>query len=153
MKTIAEYMAGTDVIGNTDFTGQSFTTIPGHAFKHIVFNFFSPAKTGPIGAPYADGIGFLFRMPYTGPAGSVAAGSPGFLGQATAVGGFWTFSPHMVLHGGTKYYFYTGLIGMGSITVGGVYNGGEGYVASGGLASNPFSGGVAPRNFRVTGRK
>ncbi len=93
-------------------------------------------------------------LPYTGPASalsSMAAGSPGFLGQASAAGGFWTFAPGMTLLGGTQYYFYTGLIGQGVITVGGVYGGGTGYVASSGFGSNPFAGGVGSRNFRVTG--
>lgn len=152
--TIAEHIGGTGVIGNTDYTGQSFTTTLGSAFNNIAFNFFSQSMAGPIGAPVAVGIGYLFSMPYTGPAGSLssmAASSPSFLGQANGAGGFYTFNPSMTLLGGTQYYFYTGLIGAGTITVGGVYGGGTGYVASGGFPSNSFTGGVAPRNFRVTG--
>jgi hypothetical protein len=148
MLTIAENVAGTGVIGNTGFVGQSFTTIPGHVFNHIVFNFFAQAGN-PISPPYAIGNGFLFEMPYAGSASNVSANAPGFLGQTAAANGFWTFPQDMILRGGTKYYFYTGLIGMGAIAVGGVYQGGEGYAVSDG--STPFEGGVASRNFRVTG--
>jgi hypothetical protein len=152
--TIAEYIGGTGVNSSSDFIGQSFTTTPAGVFNNIAFNFFSQSMTSFTATPYASGSGFLFSMPYTGPASSIsstAPGSPGFLGQATAVGGFWTFDPSMTLLGGTQYYFYTGVIGMGSITGGGVYGGGTGYITSSGFPSNPFDGGVAPHNFRVTG--
>src|SRR6266481_670786 len=70
--TIAEYIGGTVVNQNTDFIGQSFTTTPAGVFNNIAFNFFSQSMTSSM-SPFAVGSGFLFSMPYTGPASDLSS--------------------------------------------------------------------------------
>lgn len=142
--TIAEYIGGTFQQTSTDFRGQSFTTTPAGAFNNIMFNFFSNA---PATTPYAQGSAFLFSMPFSGGPADMSSTSPGFLGQATAAGGFWTFDPNMTLLGGTQYYFY--MSGVSNfITSGPGYGGGSAYISDG----QPWDQNPGQSyNFRVTG--
>jgi len=90
-------------------------------------------------------------MQYTGTPSALSSATPGFLGQATASGGFYTFDSSLILLPGTQYFFYeNGFLPSGAITGGNVYAGGQAYY-SGSADSNfvPDFGDSA--NFRVTG--
>lgn len=131
------------------YVGQSFTTVSIVPESHIVFNFFSdvPATT-----PYGLGTGFLLSREYTGTPANLSSATPGFVGQATASGGFYTFAPNLTLAPGTQYFFYeTADIPSRAMSGGGIsYAGGEDYFSS------SFTGDYIPEapvsdNFRVTG--
>jgi hypothetical protein len=145
--TIAEHIGGAFEQTSTDFRGQSFTT-PEGAFNNIAFNFFSDA---PATTPWAQGNAFLFSMPFSEGPTDMSSMSPGFLGEATAADGFWTFDPSMTLLGDTQYYFY--MCGVSNfITSGPGYGGGSFYIVSGGFASQPWNQNTGQScNFRVTG--
>ncbi|HEY5743180.1 MAG TPA: VPDSG-CTERM sorting domain-containing protein [Terrimicrobiaceae bacterium] len=142
--TIAEHTLGADI--ETAVAGQSFTTVAGGPASNITFNFFSdvPATT-----PYAQGLGYLYSMEYTGTLGNIGSG-PGFLGQATPSGGFYTFDPALTLSPLTQYFFYTRAFA--TISFGGVYAGGQAYGTVTDLNStyDPDPDGRS-WNFRVTG--
>ena len=75
-------------------------------------------------------------MQYTGTPSALSSATPGFLGQATASGGFYTFDPSLILLPGTQYFFYeNGFLPSGAITGGNVYAGGQAYY-SGSADSN-----------------
>ena len=143
--TIAENTAGTLSSGGGFYFGQSFTTVAGSPESNIAFNFFSdvPATT-----PYAVGTGFLLSMAYTGTPSSLSSATPGFLGQANASGGFWTFNSSLTLLANTQYFFYENALS-DSITGGNSYAGGQLYFAN--LADGDFAGLGISNNFRVTG--
>jgi hypothetical protein len=143
--TIAEHTAGT-LPDENGVAGQSFTTVAGSPASNITFNFFTdvPATT-----PYAVGTGFLYSMQYAGTVGNLGSG-PGFLGQATSDGSFYTFDPALTLSPLTQYFFYINAPAL-SISLGGIYAGGQGYEAFGGdIFLLEFSDGQS-WNFRVTG--
>ena len=144
--TIAENTGGT--LSNPDaYIGQSFTTVTVSPESNIAFNFFSniPATT-----PYALGTGFLLSMQYLGTPSALSSSTPGFLGQAAAAGGFYTFNSSLILSPGTQYFFYeNALIPAGSITGGNIYAGGHDYFAF--SASTNFAPDPSSANFRVTG--
>src|SRR5206468_3169953 len=87
---------------------------------------------------------------YLGTPANLSSATPGFLGQATASGGFYTFNPSLTLLPATQYFFYeNALIPADSITGGNSYAGGQFYVA---LTTNEnFFGLPESFNFRVTG--
>jgi hypothetical protein len=145
--TIAENTAGPGFQGNIGCWGQSFTTVAGTPESNIAFNFFSnvPATT-----PYALGTGFLLSMQYLGTPANLSSATPGFLGQATASGGFYTFDSSLALSPNTQYFFYeNAVIPAFSITGGSIIAGGHLYLA--GSANNDFFGASSSVNFRVTG--
>ena len=127
------------------YWGQSFTTVTISPESNIAFNLFSdvPATT-----PYALGTGFLLSMAYTGTPSSLSSLTPGFLGQATASGGFWTFNSSLTLLPNTQYFFYENAA-LGSISGNNFYAGGQ-YYFSGSDMGNFFGAGNSI-NFRVTG--
>jgi hypothetical protein len=145
--TIAENTAGAFFTNFDIYAGQSFTTASAGPVSNITFNFFSnvPATTA-----YAIGTGFLLSIEYTGTPAGLSSSTPGFLGQASAAGGFYTFDPSLTLLAGTQYFFYeNALIPQGTISGGNLYVGGHGYFATSGSSS--FSRFVNSHNFRVTG--
>lgn len=145
--TIAENTGGMFLITDEFYVGQSFTTVSAGPVSNIAFNFFSdvPATT-----PYAIGTGFLLSMEYTGTPANLSSSTPGFLGQAAAAGGFYTFDPSLTLLAGTQYFFYeNALVPQGAISGGNFYAGGQGYVAS--SENDSFFGFGNSHNFRVTG--
>jgi VPDSG-CTERM motif len=146
--TIAENTAAPGATSLAAFVGQSFTTNPGSPTSNIAFNLFSdvPATT-----PYALGTGFLLSMEYLGTPAALSSSTPGFLGQATAAGGFYTFDPSLTLLPLTQYFFYeNALIPAGAITAGGnPVAGGHLYFTT--IASDNFSPASQSLNFRVTG--
>ena len=101
------------------------------------------------------GTGFLFSSGYTGTPAAlslVTEATTGFLGQADAAGGFYTFAPSLTLAPGTQYFFYgNALIPQGARSGGNVYAGG---MAPFSLSANsnfiPHPTGNSA-NFRVTG--
>ena len=127
------------------YWGQSFTTVTIGPESNIAFNLFSdvPATT-----PYAVGTGFLLSMAYTGTPSSLTSATPGFLGQATASGGFWTFNSSLTLLPNTQYFFYENAP-LGSISGNNFYAGGQYYYSFSG--SDNFNPAGASINFRVTG--
>jgi hypothetical protein len=129
------------------YAGQSFTTAAGPSETDIAFNFFSdvPATT-----PFATGTGFLLSQAYTGLPGDLGTSTPGFLGEATAAGGFYEFGPGVTLAGGTQYWFYeNALIPAGDISGGNVAPGGNDYFTF--SAGADFRGFPQSTNFEVTG--
>ena len=146
--TIAENTGGDG--GNTfeNFIGQSFTTVTVSPESNIVFNLFSEV---PPTTPYAVGTGFLLSMQYTGTPSALSSATPGFLGQATASGGFYTFDPSLLLLPGTQYFFYeNGFSSSGTFTGGNDYAGGQAYFTSS-ASSNFVPDFGLSANFRVTG--
>lgn len=145
--TIAENTGGT-IFYNGAYFGQSFTTPSGSSLSNIAFNFFFdvPATT-----PVAAGTGFLLSMPYSGLPEDLSAATPGFLGQATAGGGFYTFAPSLTLLPSTQYFFYENA--QMTISGGNVVLGEQGYLAlpPGVGRVDSFSPHTFSFNFRVTG--
>jgi hypothetical protein len=142
--TIAENTGGLSS-GAQGFFGQSFTTVTISPESNIAFNFFSdvPATT-----PYALGTGFLLSMQYTGTPAGLSSSTPGFLGQASAAGGFYTFNPSLILSPGTQYFFYENAF-INGISFGNGYAGGHAY--SSGTGTDNFFSDQFSFNFRVTG--
>ncbi len=142
--TIASFTGGIG-FNQQGYFGNSFTTVAGSPVSNITFNFFSdiPATT-----PFASGTGFLLTMQYLGTPGALSAATPGFLGQAVAAGGFYTFASGLTLQPNTQYFFYcNALLAAGSISGGAPYAGGQGYFSNGGN----FAGFGDSNNFAVNG--
>jgi hypothetical protein len=99
--TIASNTAGTASSLTGYDWGQSFTPVAGGPFDNIVFNLYSST-----GAPDAAGTGFLLSSAYSGTPSALSSSTPGFLGSATASGGFYAFAPSLTLLSGTEYFFY-----------------------------------------------
>ncbi len=134
---------------DSGFFGQSFTTVTAMPETNISFNFFSdiPATT-----PAAFGEGFLLSQAYTGTPAALSAATTGFLAEATASGGFYSFGAAATLQPGTKYFFYENAsIPAGSITGGpsAYAGGGDSFSPNGGDFPSPGLG--AGANFLVTG--
>jgi hypothetical protein len=130
--------------------GESFTTTSLVAETNITFNFFAdvPATT-----PAAFGTGFLLSQEYLGPASGLSPATPGFLAQATASGGTYSFGSLVTLQPSTKYYFYeNALVPLNSVSGSAVYTGGSFYYAYGPTSNflTGFSQG-AHANFLVQG--
>ena len=145
--TIAENTGGLGTFSAAAYNGQSFTTVAGSPTSNIAFNFFSdiPATT-----PYALGTGFVLSMEYLGTPAALSSSTPGFLGQATAAGGFYTFDPSLTLLPLTQYFFYENAqIPGNTITGNNVYAGGQHYFALTGTST--FQPNFVSLNFRVTG--
>jgi hypothetical protein len=136
------------LMNQNGFFGQSFTTVTSMPETNISFNFFSdvPATT-----PAAFGTGFLLSQAYLGTPADLSAATPGFLAEATASGGHYSFGAAATLQPGTQYFFYeNALIPAGSISGGpSAYTGGGDFFTSGGNFTGPFSG--ISSNFLVTG--
>ncbi|MBL9201041.1 MAG: hypothetical protein JNL39_11070 [Opitutaceae bacterium] len=141
--TVAEFTAGTAIASNL-IGGQSFTLVGAGSFTNISFNFFSdtPATT-----PSAAGTGFLLSSAYTGTPGALSSGTAGYLGSATASGGFWNFGSGVSLLGGTQYFFYANTATLITGSNLGGYGGGNYYNGS----SGSFVSSAVDANFRVTG--
>jgi hypothetical protein len=123
--------------------GQSFTPVAGGPFDNIVFNLYSST-----GAPDAAGTGFLLSSAYSGTPSALSSSTPGFLGSATASGGFYTFAPSLTLLSGTEYFFYENAP-LGSILGVNLYAGNAYYYSLDNSAF--FSGAPYSINFTVTG--
>ena len=127
------------------FAGQSFTTAPGSPTSNIAFNFFSfPGATTPV----APGNGFLLSMAYLGLPFNLSSSTPGFLGQTTASGGFYTFDPSLTLLPDTQYFFYQNAVPITNRSGGNIYAGGNAYIAD---TAESFGAFTVSLNFRVTG--
>ncbi len=106
---VASNTAGTFLLPFSSYTGQSFTTTTATAQNNIRFNYFLDLN---VTTPLALGTGFLFSSAYTGTPADLAdlsSATPGFLGQADAAGGFYTFDSSLTLAPGTQYFFYENL--------------------------------------------
>jgi autotransporter-associated beta strand protein len=146
---VASNTAGTFSDPTSIYIGQSFTTAAGAKETNITFNFFSnsPATTAS-----ANGVGFLLSAPYTGTPNNLSSSTPGFLGQANASGGVFTFSPNVVLAPGTVYYFYENApTPVNGVTGGNVIVGGQGYISSLPAPGGPFAAAAESFNFLVMG--
>lgn len=145
--TVDEYTGGT-ATGGTDFWGESFVTPAGNPFANIAFTFLT---NHPTDTPFASGTGFLLSTEYLGTPAGLSSSTTGFIGQATASGGFYTFSASIQLAPSTTYYFYENAsIPSGTIWGGGAGSPGRQFYFSSAAGTN-FSGGGGPLNFRVTG--
>jgi len=147
--TVASNTDGPFLTPISFYVGQSFTTTTATAVNNIAFNFFSdvPATT-----PYALGTGFLLSSVYTGTPAGLSSATPGFLGQADAAGGVYTFDSSLTLAPGTQYFFYVNaLIPAGARSGGNVYAGGVAFfTTSADVNFSPNPNGNSG-NFRVTG--
>lgn len=140
--------AGTTGVHPSLFLGQSFTVAGTGSFNNISFNFFSDAAAT---TPYALGTGFLLSTAYGGTPTALSSGTAGYLGQAVAAGGFYSFGSGLTLAAGTQYFFYSNtLFPAGSIFGDGdTYAGGAVYFSRGAADNfSVFSGQDA--SFRVT---
>ena len=126
------------------FSGQSFTVIAPGPANNIIFNFYSDAAAT---IPSAFGTGYLLDSQYLGTPSALSNATPGFLGQAVAVGGFYTFNPALTLNPATQYFFYTDTAG--AVNGGSGYTGGNRY-SSGGSAT-PYISNFSSTNFTVQG--
>lgn len=143
--TIDENTAGPSTAPNPAFFGESFITPGSSSFNNIAFTFLTSG-----GANFAAGEGFLLSSEYLGTPGNLSNSTPGFLGQATASGNFYTFASGLTLAPSTTYYFYENVsIPGGTIFGGNVYPGRQFYYTE--ASNSNFGGEGAPLNFRVTG--
>jgi len=146
---VASNTGGTSSDPTSIYIGQSFTTAAGSKETNITFNFFS---NSPATTPSGNGVGFLLSAPYAGTPSGLSASTPGFLGQATASGGIFTFSPNVVLAPGTMYYLYENApTPVNGVTGGNVIVGGQGYISSLPAPGTAFTANVESFNFLVTG--
>ncbi|MBL9190271.1 MAG: VPDSG-CTERM sorting domain-containing protein [Opitutaceae bacterium] len=144
--TIATATGGSFSNSNVGFVGQSFTVTGSGSFTNISFNFFS--DTGST-TPAAFGTAFLLNTLYTGTPAALSSGSTGYLGQATAASGFYSFGSGVSLLAGTQYFLYSNAaFSAGAITGNNAYAGGSVYIAS--TSSSVFFPNTSA-NFRVTG--
>jgi hypothetical protein len=129
------------------FAGQSFTVAGSGSYNNIKFNFFTNLAAP---TPYAVGPGFLLSAPHFG-LGVINSATPGFLGTATASGGFYSFDSSVTLVAGTQYFFYQifEYIPANTLLIGGDYPGGAFFEAlDDGLGFRLTSADIL---FRVTG--
>src|SRR5579862_3066893 len=91
---IASNRAGTLNLSVSLFVGQEFVTPAGPAEDNLVFNFYSDTSAT---TPAAFGTGFLLSSAYAGLPGGLSSSTSGFLGQAAASGGVFTFAPSITL--------------------------------------------------------
>ena len=147
--TVAQYTGGAVTNISGGYVGQSFTNVSLVPESHIVFNFFTDV---PAATPYALGTGFLLSQQYTGTPANLSSTTPGFLGEAIASGGFYTFAPNLTLAPGTQYFFYeTADIPSRAMSGGGItYTGGQDYFSSS-FTSDYMPENPVSNNFRVTG--
>ncbi len=103
--TLTEFIGGVSSSGN--FVGQSFTIAGSGSFTNISFNFFTTSASSAVGNPAAAGTGFILSTAYTGTPAALSSATPGYLGSATASGGFYNFGNTVTLLGGAKYFFYS----------------------------------------------
>ena len=126
--TIAENTGGDQFSYGGFYWGQSFTTVTLSPVSNIAVNLFSDV---PSTTPYALGTGFLLSMAYTGTPSSLSSATPGFVDQATASGGFYTFNSSLTLLPNTQYFFYENAP-LDPMPGGNHYAGGHYYYSSGG---------------------
>jgi hypothetical protein len=123
---VASVTSGTGQILFQVFAGQSFTSTAASPETNITFNFFS--DSGPATTPAAFATGFLLNKEYLGLPAGLSSATSGYLGQATASGGKYSFGSAVTLLPNTQYFFYeNSLIPGGSITAGATYSGGNFY--------------------------
>ncbi len=131
--------------------GQTFTLTGTGTFTNVTFNFFQGSAAAPI--PYALGTAFLLSAPYTGTAAGLSSGTAGYLGQAVAAGGFYSFGAGVTLTAGPLYFLYTNGLFPDATLRGGAGN----PYAGGDMLLSLANGDYAPANpgfdagFRVTG--
>ncbi len=82
---IASNTAGSGI--DNFIPGQSFTVVAPGPVNNVVFNFFSDATAT---TPTAFGTGFLLSSEFLGLPSALSNATPGFLGMATAAGGFYS---------------------------------------------------------------
>ena len=147
---IASVTSGSGTGGSDAYVGESFTTTTLIPMTNITFNLFSdfPAVT-----PAAFGTGFLLSQEYLGSPNGLSAATPGYLGQAPASGGLYSFGLAVTLQPATQYFFYeNGLIPANSITGGAAYSGGEFYLTTDPTGDGNFGGDTGiSANFLVQG--
>jgi len=145
--TLTGFTAG--VGSGANFVGQSFTIPAPGSFTNISFNFLIGSDT-----PVAAGTAFLLSTAYAGTAGALSKATPGYLGSATAFGGFYNFGDSVALVGGRQYFLYSDTVFTHTGSSSDGYSGGSYFGAI--FASGLFSNFVTPAtmvdaNFRVAG--
>jgi hypothetical protein len=145
---VASFTSGTALNDAAAFVGQSFTTTNLVPETNITFNFFSDV---PPTTPEAVGTGFLLSQEYLGTPAALSSSTPGFLAQAAASGGEYSFGSAATLLPGTQYFLYENVhIPSGSISGGATYSGGQLYATT--SSSSDFAGeGLSTTNFLVQG--
>jgi hypothetical protein len=131
--TIAQYVAVTESLNS--FVGQSVTTAAaGGPWNNIIFNWYSDR---PATIPTAFGTLFLLNQEYH--ASSLSDGTPaelsssttGYIAEAVASGGQYTFAAGVTLAANTQYFFYTNASGTIFAAGPGTYSGGVFYTTAG----------------------
>jgi hypothetical protein len=96
--------------GGQVFWGVPLTTPAGGPYDHITFSFFG---TGQVLSPLANGTLFLLSKPYNAAQNNadtpsnLSSSTDGYIAQAAASGGIYTFNTSLTLQGNTAYYFYS----------------------------------------------
>ena len=91
------------------YFGMTFTTPNGGPWNNITFTSYGTPAVGstPASNPQAAGTGFLLTQPYFGTPANLSSSTPGYVAStSTIAGGFWTFSPTVVLNPNTQYWAY-----------------------------------------------
>jgi len=145
---VASFTSGTDLSTEAGFVGQSFTTTNLVPETNITFNFYSNV---PPSTPEAVGTGFLLSQEYLGTPTALSSSTPGFLAQAAASGGEYSFGSAATLLPSTQYFLYENVLIPSGTTSGGSfsYSGGQSYYTP--SSSSDFGGGGASANFLVQG--
>ena len=107
--TLTQVTGGVSFLGGAYYVGQGFTVTGAGSFTNVSFNFFSDIQEHSP-APVALGTAFLFSTLYNGTVGALSTESQnylGYLGQATADGGFYNFGSSVTLAAGSRFFLYT----------------------------------------------
>jgi hypothetical protein len=153
---IVENTAGTGVLANDEYLGQSLTTPLGVGWNDIQFSFLYEDLNTSVVTSVAFGTLYLFDSEYGG--APQALSTSGYLAQSTAIssgafGDKYSFAPSVVLSPNTKYYFYADTqFPAGSINGGGdSYSGGENYFGGANASDNFILFSDLDTNFRLEG--
>jgi len=144
---LAGTTAGGGGLTSPEYPAQSFTVAGTGSYNDITFNFYAPG-----GSNYAQGNGYLFSQIYTGSPAGLNSSDPGFLGEATAASGLYSFGGSVLLTAGSQYFFYEdSLVPGNGITGGGFISGGQYYAST--SSSGTFGPDVGESaDFNVTGQ-
>jgi len=147
---VASQTSGGAFLGVSGYVGQSFTSVASVPETNIVFNLFSDASPAKTLAAFGDG--FLLSQQFLGKASNLSSSTPGFLGEAVASGGTYSFGSSVTLQPLTQYFFYENAnIPANSITGGASYSGGSFYYSVGASDNFVNEGSSQVLNFEVTG--